>query len=286
MNFRDYIIEAQKEKWAIGQFNISNLETLKAIVAAAQKLKSPIIIGTSENESKFLGLEETVALISAVRKKSGLPIILNLDHGKTLDYIKEAVSLGYDAVHFDGSKLSLAENIDITKKVVEFAYRKKVLVEGEVGIIFGSSELHEEKIEVKKEDLTDPEKALKFINETKVDTLAVNVGTFHGLETTGEKHVNIKRLKEIKNKVKNQFLVLHGGSGIPEKDIKEAVRGGIVKININTELRLAFTEGLKKSFSEDSKESVPYKYMPEVISGIQKVVEEKIKLFGSNNKIK
>jgi len=284
MNLKGYLKKAERENWAVGHFNISNLETLRAIILAARKLKSPVIIGTSEGESKFIGLDQAAALVGSFRKETGLPVFLNLDHGHSLDYIKKAVEAGYDAVHFDGSKLPLSENIKMAKKVVAYARKKKVLVEGEVGFIKGSSTLLEEEIKISKEDLTDPREAGIFIKETNVDSLAVNVGTFHGIRASGiNPRINLGRLREIKEMVKGVPLVLHGGSGTPLRDIKSALKLGVSNIHINTELRLAYTNSLKKAVS--GKEIVPYKYMPEVIRNIQKVVEKKIKLFGSRNRI-
>lgn len=279
--------KAQKQGWAIGQFNISNQETLKAIFQAAKKLKSPVIIGTSEGESNYVGLDEAVALVRAFEKKTGVPAILNLDHGKSFEYIKGAIAAGYDSVHFDGSKLPLKKNIEIAKKIVEYAHKKNTLVEGEVGIIRGVSESLKNVPEMKKKDLTKPEEALEFIKKTGVDSLAINIGTFHGVKALGQSpHIDLQRLKEIKEKLGNRvFLVLHGGSGTPDSDIKKAIKLGIVKININTDLRIAFTNNLKKVFQKKLKETTPYKYMPEVVEAIQKVVEEKIKLFNSVNKI-
>lgn len=264
-NFKKYFKKAQQEKWAIGQFNISNIETLKAIISAAQKLKSPVIIGTSEGESKFLGLKQTVFLIKAFKEETNLPIILNLDHGKTFGYVKEAILAGYDTVHFDGSKLPLKENIFQTKKIVKYAKKFNVLVEGEVGEIGG--------------DLTNPKEAQEFVKETGVDLLAVNVGTMHGISASGKDLINFERLKEIKNNVGKTCLVLHGGSGVLNKDIKEAIKLGIVKININTDLRIIYTKTLRNVLVKQPKEFIPYKYMPEVIEAVEKIVEEKIKLF-------
>lgn len=266
MNFENYFKKAQKEKWAIGQFNISNLETLRAIILAAKNLNSPVIIGTSEGESKFLGLKQTAVLVKTFKEETGLPIILNLDHGKSLDYIKKAIIAGYGAVHFDGSALSLEKNIFLTKKIVKYAKKFNVLVEGEVGVIGGA--------------LTNPEDAQKFIKETKVDLLAVNVGTIHGMAKSGKnERINLERLKEIKEETRNTYLVLHGGSGALKKDIKSAIKSGVVKININTELRMVFTQTLRRALSKNKNEFVPYKYMPEVIGAVQKTVESKIKLF-------
>jgi len=287
MTIKDYFKKAQKEKWAIGQFNISNLETLRAIVKAAQNLKSPVIIGTSEGESKFMGPGEAVALVASFRKQYGLPIFLNLDHGKNFDYIKEVIDLGYDAVHFDGSELNLEENIKMSRKVVEYSHKKKVFIEGEVGIIAGASEILKNIPEIKEENFTKPEEALKFVKEAKVDSLAINVGTLHGMGILKkDPSINLDRLKEIKEKLAGKaFLVLHGGSGTQEEDIRKAIELGIVKININTELRAAFTDTLEKSMKENPEEITPYKYFPEVIDAVQKIVEDKIKLFGSDNKI-
>lgn len=263
---KSYLKRAQREGWAVGHFNVSNLETLRAIVRAANKFKSPVFIGTSEGESKFIGLRQAAALIKAFRKETGLPIFLNLDHGKSFEYIKEAVNAGYDAVHFDGSELPLGENIKITREIVKIAKKNGILVEGEVGVIGGK--------------LTDPKGAEKFVHETGIDNLAINIGTWHGQgEKTG---IDFNRLKEIKKVTKNVPLVLHGGSGVPDEHIKKAIKLGINLIRINTELRLAFTNALKEVI--EGNEIVPYKYMPAVIEAVQKVVEEKIKLFGSENK--
>ncbi len=286
MKIKEYFEKAQKEGWAVGQFNISNSETLRAIVQTAQILKSPVIIGTSEGESKFLGLKQAVALIKIFRKETKLPMFLNLDHGKSFGYIKKAIEAGYNMVHFDGSELPLSENIKITKKIVGIAHKKGVLVEGEVGFIPGSSQILNKAPKIKKEDLTNPNEALKFIKVTGVDSLAISIGTLHGMKALGENpHLNLQRLKEIRKKIGDKaFLVLHGGSGTPEEDIKNAIKLGIVKININTELRLAYTNALKKALKENPKETTPYKYLPQVIEAVQKVVEEKIKLFGSRNR--
>ena len=154
-----------------------------------------------------------------------------------------------------------------------------------MGVIGETSKVYEE-FGLKEEDLTNPEEAEKYIKETGVDSLAVSIGTFHGIMVRGENpRINLERLKEIKERTGDKFLVLHGGSGTPEEDIEKAIELGIVKVNINTELRLAYTNTLKKVLEENPKEIKPYKYLPEVIEAVQKVVEEKIQLFGSSNKI-
>jgi len=291
-NLTYYLKKARQEHWALGQFNFSDWSQVRGIVEAAQNLNSPIILGTSEGESKFVGLEEAAAMRNVLRKKTlrrgswraGLPIFLNLDHGKSFEYLKEAIAAGYDMVHFDGSKLSLNENIEISKKVVAFAKKKGVVVEGEVGR-FGTdtSKLYAEKFEIKEEDLTRPEEALEYIKKTGVNILAVSIGTFHGVDVTGvSPNLRLDRLQEIAAKTRIP-LTLHGGSGTPAEDIKKAISMGIVKININTDLRLAFAKNLKMAL--EGSEITPYKYLPAVIDAVREIVAEKIKLFGSENRI-
>lgn len=280
-----YFQKAYRGKWAIGQFNFSDFSQVKGIVSAARDLHTPIILGTSEGESKFAGLQEAVALRDVLRKKTKLPIFLNLDHGKSFEYLKEAVIAGYDMVHFDGSKLELSENIKTSRKVVHFAKKKGVVVEGEVGR-FGTdaSRVYMEKFEIKEEHLTNPFDAIEYMEKTNVNVLAVSVGTFHGIDVSGTSpHIKLDRLKDLKQKIATP-MVLHGGSGTPESDIKEAIRSGIVKININTETRIAFTRTLRKTLDAKKEEITPYKYLQDSVDAVKKVIHEKIKLFGSENK--
>ena len=287
-NLKYYFEKAKSEKWAIPQFNFSDFTQLKAIVNSANNLKSPIILGTSEGESNFFGLQEAVALRNILRKKTGLPIFLNLDHGKSFEYLKQAMDAGYDMVHFDGSKLPLDENEKITKEVVKYAsanwWRRSVLVEGEVGRIgTDSSKIYSEKFEIKEEDLTKPDQAKEYINKTGVNLLAVSIGNFHGIEVSGiVPNLRLDLLERIKKETgEKAFLVLHGGSGTPEDDIKGAIRLGIVKININTELRMSFSGNLRKFLMSNPDEIVPYKFLVKAQKAVEGVVDYKIKLFGS-----
>lgn len=276
MNLEHLFQKAQKENWAIGQFNFSTIEILKAAIFAAQKLKAPIIVGTSEGESKFFGLKEAVSIVNSL-KNIWPSTFLSLDHGKGFNYIKKAIDAGYDYVHFDGSDLPLNENIRITREVVKYAKKRQVLVEGEIGIIGTAKD--------KKGILTEPNEALDFFEKTKVAGLAISIGNIHGIETNEEK-INFGRLKEIKEKFKNNpFLVLHGGSWISKEVIVKAIKLGIVKININTELRLAYKKTLSQIFKGIPDEIVPYKYLPKVIEAVQKIIEGKILLFGSAKKV-
>lgn len=286
MKLHEFLKRAQKENWAIGQFNFSTLEQLKAIIRALKNLKSPAIIGTSEGESGFIGLKQAVGLVSAYREQEGVSVFLNLDHARSFDYIKKAIDAGYDGVHFDGSSFDLEKNIEVSKKVVEYAHKKEVVVEGEINPTSGVSRILEKIPEASQKDLTDPEQASRFIKETNVDSLAVNIGSFHGVEATGKSPaIDFNRLKEIKGQIADKFLVLHGGSGVADKDIKEIITNGIVKINVNTELRVAYSNALKQALKSNPLETTPYKLMPEVVNAVSEVVEAKIKLFGSDSKI-
>jgi fructose-bisphosphate aldolase class II len=285
-NLKYYLEKARTEKFAIGQFNFSDFTQMKAIVEAGAEKKSPIILGMSEREAQFFGLDEAVALRDVLRRKTGLPIFLNLDHGKTFHYLKQAIDAGYDMVHFDGSKLPLDENIKITKEVKSYASWRGVIVEGEVGKIgTDSSKLYSEKFEIKEDDLTKPEDAFKFLKETKVHLLAVSVGNFHGIEISGiDPNLRLDVLKAIKAKIGETSFVLHGGSGTPEDDIKQAIQLGIVKININTELRLAFSGNIRRALDNNREEITPYNFLLDAKDSVKKVVLRKIDLFGSANK--
>tara|TARA_Y100000310_G_scaffold329214_1_gene398622 strand:- start:854 stop:1693 length:840 start_codon:yes stop_codon:yes gene_type:complete len=278
MNLKSYLNKAKKGKWAIPQFNFSTLEQLRGILAKAEQLKSPIILGTSQGELNFLGLKEVVALLEISKTKYNVPVFLNLDHGKDISSIKKAIDYGYSAVHFDGSKLSLKENIKLTKQIVDYAHKRGVIVEGELGHIQGESKLNKVKMIFKKEYLTDVDQVNEFVKKTKVDSLAISIGNVHGVYK-GRPKIDFTRLKEISDQT-NCFLVLHGGSGIFKSDIKKAIKMGIVKINVNTELRMAWKNSLEKSL----KLVKPYKVLIPVQNAIGKKVEEKVKLFDSINK--
>jgi fructose-bisphosphate aldolase class II len=292
VNFLEILKSAQHNKYAIGSFNFSTAEILKAIVLAAKELNSPVIVSTSEGEAEFIGMREAAALIRAWRAATKLPIVLNLDHGKSLKSIKKALATGYDMIHFDGSGLDYKKNIEETKKVIDFArdfgktFDKRIIIEGELGYLRGASSVHKEKLEIQPEDLTDPKQAEEFIEKTGIDSLAMVIGNAHGIFLQSEEKLNLERLAEIKKKIGDRaFLVLHGGSGISENDIKKAVELGVVKINVNTELRVAYKEAMAKELAGAPEETTPYKILEPSLEAVKKVVEEKIKLFGSENRI-
>lgn len=291
-NMKNILKKAQEEKYALGSFNFATAEVLKAIVTAAKELRSPVIISTSEGEAEFFGMAEAAALVSAWRHATKLPLILNLDHGKSLEKIKKAVAAGYEMIHFDGSELPYEKNVVQTKNIVRYirevekTFDRQIIVEGELGYLRGSSEAHSEKLEIKPEDLTNPEQAREFVEKTGIDSLAMAIGNAHGVFAKGEEKLNLERLAEIKKAVGEKvFLVLHGGSGIPGEDIKKAIELGIVKININTELRLAYHEALNQELKEQPAETTPYKFLEPSFEAVKRVVTEKIRLFGSEGRM-
>lgn len=285
--WKEIFKQAKKEGWAVGHFNISNLETLQAIVNAAKVLNSPVMIGVSEGERNFIGSKEALYLVQAFEEDSGLPIILNADHHKSFEAAKEVIDFGFKSLLFDGSALSFEENLKTTKEVVEYTKSKNpdILVEGELGYLRGRSEIIKEKIEIKPEDLTQPDEAWQFASETGVDRLGIAVGNIHGI-SFDEPKIDFERIKTISQKMPESLtLVLHGGSGIADEDLKTAIAAGIRNVHINTELRRAYVASLRESLYASPEETVPYKIFPPVIEAIGKIVEKKLTTFGSVNKI-
>ena len=284
---KDYFKRTTEEKWALGHFNFSEDEALRAIVESAAELKTPIFFGTSEGERKHIGIKEAVALVKAFREEFSIPVWLNADHTKSFEGVKEAVDVGYDAILADFSVLPFEENIKLTKQSVEYAKSKNpnIIVEGELGYVRGESKVQTEIIEIESEDLTKPEEAARFVTETGVDMLAPAVGNIHGIAANAPK-LDFSRIADIKKAVgKNIYLVLHGGSGMNESDFKNAIDAGISMVHINTEIRVAFAETLRKTLQEMPEETTPYKILTPSIEAMKKVIEEKLKIFGSVNKI-
>jgi len=285
MILNEWLQRAKSERWAIGHFNVSNLEAAKAIVAAAARLRAPVMIGVSEGERAYFGVWEIAALVGALREKTGLPIFLNADHTKTYDGIVEAVDAGFDSVHFDGSELEYEANIRETRHAVEYAKLKnpEISVEGELGYLRGSSKI-QEMVDTSPSDWTDPEQAAAFVSRTGVDRLAPVFGNIHGIVTKSEEKLDIERLRAVAAST-DAFLVLHGGSGLPDHEIRAAIESGIVKAHINTELRVAYRQGLEQALRDMPLETTPYTYLVPAVEAVQKVVEAKIQLFGSHDKV-
>jgi fructose-bisphosphate aldolase class II len=284
---KEYLREAEAKKTAIGHFNISDLAGLKAIAETAKELNLPVIIGLSEGEREFVGVKEAVALVLALREE-GLPIFLNADHTHSLEKIEEATRAGFDAVLFDGSKLSFEENLAQTKKAVELArsINPDVFVEGELGYIGSASAILKETPEgaaLTPESFTKPEEAARFVKETGIDAFAPAVGNMHGLlesMVTGEvkKRLDIPLIGEIKQAT-GAFIVLHGGSGTEDGDFVAAIRMGVNIVHINTEIRLAWRRGLEAELKSKPEEVAPYKLLPGAVSRVKEVVKNRLELF-------
>jgi len=282
---KNYFEKAKKEHWAIGHFNFSTAEQLKAIVEAAAECKSPVMVATSEGETKFIGRQQAVALVKSWQGL-GYPVWLNADHHKSFDSIEEAVDEGYDTVLIDASKLPYDENVKLTKQVVEFAKMKDPLymVEGELGYLKGDSKI-ETKVEISPDDYTKPEQAREFVMRTGVDRLAIVFGNIHGIVTEQSERLDIDRLKAVVAAVPETYLVLHGASGLPAEDIREAIKNGITNVHINTEIRVAYHDALQKELKDDPSETTPYKMLQLSFDETKRVVKEKLELFGSVGKI-
>lgn len=276
MNLLEVYKHAIKKGYAINAFNFYNLETLQAVVDGAKEAKLPVICSVSESALKYMGIETCVSLFRSVVKGHKFPIFLHLDHGKSYEICKKVIDAGFDSVMIDGSSLSFNENMRLTKKVVSYAHKKGVFVEGELGALAGIED--DVCVEANKAVYTDPEEAKKFVEETKVDSLAIAIGTSHGAyKFKGESKLMLDILQEIQQKLPDFPLVLHGASCVDEncvaiinknggelKSVKGldskiirtvATKYNIVKINVDTDLRLAFTAGVRE-FLVDNKANI------------------------------
>lgn len=284
MTLREAIQSAIASNVAIGHFNISNLEQLKAITNVAKKLEAPVIIGLSEGEREYMGVKEAVALIRAISESMGVQLFINADHTHSLEKIEEAAKAGFDAVLFDGGKLPFEENIHLTKEAVKIAkaINAEIIVEGEMGYIGSSSKVLDvlpEGAAIKSEDFTKPEEAEKFVRETGVDLFSPAVGNIHGmLKETKDPHLDIPRIKLIHEKT-GVPLVLHGGSGTPDKDFVQAIDAGVAIVHISTELRLAWRQGMEETLGKNPTEVTPYKLTAEALERMEKVIINRITLF-------
>jgi len=284
MKAAQYLQKAKNEGFGIGAFNAANVETMKSVVLAAAKLRSPVIIEFSPGEIEHIGVYQAVALRNSFEKQYSIPIILNLDHGTDPQKIIDAIDAGFDYVHFDAGKIPFEEGLKTGKIIADYAHNKGVIVEVELDHIEGSSADHtDSNPDVNPNLYTKPEMAKEFIEKTGVDVFASFVGNLHGIYAE-PKNLNLDLLKKIQEELPDTYLSLHGGSGIVEEDIKKAIKIGIVKINVNSELRIAFKMVLQEELN-NSNEIAAYKYMKRPIEEMQKVVEYKIRIFGSADKI-
>ena len=303
INMKDLLAHAQQNKYAVGAFNINNMEFVQAITGAAEELMSPVILAVSEGAIKYAGFSYLVSLVHLAAEEREIPMSLHLDHGRDMEVIEQCIEDGFTSVMIDGSHLPFEENIAVTKAVVEKARAKGVSVEGELGRLAGI----EDNISVEEKDalLTDVAEAKEFVERTGIDALAIAVGTSHGAyKFKGKANLALERITEIADVV-DIPLVLHGASGVkkenvdiansfgaelgdakgvPDEAIVEAVTRGICKVNIDTDMRIAFLAFLRKALSEKPENIDPRKYLSAAREAVGQVVREKVTLLRSEGR--
>ena len=302
---KDMFEKSMKEHFAIGAFNVNNMEIVQAIVKAAADENSPIILQASSSAIKYAGIEYLKKMIESALDEYDIPLALHLDHGPDFETCKMCIDNGLSSVMIDGSKYDFEENIALTRKVVEYAHSKGVVVEAELGKLAGI----EDDVNVSASDAmyTDPDQAKEFVDRTSCDSLAIAIGTSHGAyKFKGEAKLRFDILANVKQKLPNTPIVLHGAStvipelvemcnkyggdipgakGVPDEILHEASISGVSKINVDTDLRLAMTAAIRKTFAEDPAVFDPRKYLGNARTLIEEVVKHKIKdVFGSSNK--
>ena len=271
--------QAQRGRYAVGAFNVSNLEQIKAVIAAGVALRSPVIINTSEKALDYAGIPELAAIVQTIARRVPIDVVLNLDHGRDVQVAEECLTQGWTGIMFDGSKLPYEDNVRTTALVKKLGQKKNVGVEGEIGQV----KYKEDLAVSKKPVLATPEQAIDFVRRTKVDALAVGIGNSHGLPVPGER-LHFDLLAKIHRAVRVP-LVLHGASGTSPSSIKKAISLGICKINIDTDLRLAFTASVRKNL-RDKAVFDPRGYLKPAGQAMGDVVKQKIIVFGSKGKNK
>ena len=297
--------KSMKEGFAIGAFNVNNMEIIQAIVDAAESQKSPVILQASSSAIKYARINYLMKMVEAATEKSKIPIVMHLDHGPDFETCKMCIDAGFTSVMIDGSKYDFEENVALTKRVVDYAHERGVVVEAELGKLAGI----EDDVNVSADDamFTDPDQAKEFVDRTGCDSLAIAIGTSHGAyKFKGEAKLRFDILAKIKEKIPNTPIVLHGAStvipelvdtcnkyggnipgakGVPDEILNEASKCGVSKINVDTDLRLAMTASIRKVFAENPETFDPRKYLLPAREKIQEVVEHKMRdVFGSANK--
>ena len=301
---REMFARAYKEGYAVGAFNVNNMEIIQGIMLAASEEKAPLILQVSAGARKYAGQNYIIKLIEAALMDTDLPVVLHLDHGQDFDICKACVDGGFTSVMVDGSHLPFEENIALTKKVVDYAHARGVWVEAELGRLAGV----EEDVVAEKSIYTDPDQAVEFVERTGCDSLAIAIGTSHGAyKFTGDAKLDFARLEKISKMMPNYPLVLHGSSsvpqefvamankyggkiggakGVPEELLRKAASYGVCKINIDTDIRLAMTATIRQIFSEKPEEFDPRTYLTPARLAVKNMVQHKIKnVLGCSNKI-
>lgn len=302
-NTKELFKKALEGKYAVGAFNINNMELLQAIVEAGEELRSPLILQVSAGARKYANKNYLIKLAEAALETTTIPIVLHLDHGEDFEICKACIDDGFSSVMIDGSKYPFEENIALTKQVVEYGHSKGVSVEAELGRLAGV----EDNISSADSIYTHPDQAKEFVERTGCDSLAIAIGTSHGAyKFKGEAKLDFERLNQIRELVGFEYpLVLHGASsvpaylvkicndygakiedaqGVPEEMLTQATKLGIAKINIDTDLRIAFTGAIRKSFVENPNNFDPRQYLGPARDAVREVVRQKIKMLGSEGK--
>jgi len=276
--------QAEENRVAIGHFNVADLVLLKAVFAAAQELKVPVIIGVSEGEREFIGVRQIALLVRSLREEFDFPIFLNADHTHSLGKAIDAAKAGFDSIVFDLSALPFDENVRQTKEGVETLKKinPAILIEGEIGDIGTGSEIHEKALDLSK-GLTSASEAKRFVEATGIHILAPAVGNMHGMlksmvEGETRKYLDIDRIAQIKSAARLP-LTLHGGSGTDDEDLRRAIAAGINIVHINTELRVAWRRGLEEGLGSQPTEVVPYKILPFAVQSVKQVALSRLRLF-------
>ncbi|MGD6958589.1 tagatose-bisphosphate aldolase subunit GatY [Rossellomorea aquimaris] len=274
------LVDAQSKGYAVPAFNIHNLETLKAVLETARDLRSPVMIAATPGTVRYMGKEFLIKMMEAARTSYDIPVCFHLDHHENLDDIKNLIHKGVPSVMIDASHYSFDENIRIVREIVEYAAPFGVTVEAELGRLSGM----EDDLEVDEKDqiYTNPKQAKEFVSRTGIDSLAVAIGTAHGLYK-GEPKLDIDRLSAIQQEV-DIPLVLHGASGLPDELVRKTIDRGICKVNVATELKMAFVKGLRSYLNANPEANDPRYYFTDAVAQMKKVVADKIKLCGSFNR--
>lgn len=276
---KEILLKAQAGGYAVGAFNVENMEMVQAVAEAAEELQSPVIMQTTPSTVKYAGLDYYLANVKTAAERVSVPVVMHLDHGSSFELAMQALRTGYTSIMIDGSHASFEDNIAVSRTVTDACRPSEIPVEAELGKVGG-----------KEDDLdggtdnpyTDPEEAKEFVERTGVDSLAVGIGTAHGIYK-GEPKLQYDILSRIRDTV-DIPLVLHGTSGVPDEAVKECIKRGICKVNYATDLRIAFTKGVNQIFAADADTIDPKKYSRAGREEVKKYVMSKIKVCGSVGK--
>jgi len=281
---KEMLKEAQKGRYGIGAFNANNMEIIQAIIEAAEEERAPVILQASQGAIKYAGLDMIVAIVKVMAEKAKIPVALHLDHGTDYYQNIKCLRAGFTSLMYDGSKLPFDENVKMTKKVVEMAHACAIPVEAELGQIgkMGDSDEPGVALEKVKESMAAPSEALKFVKLTGIDFLAAAVGTIHGCRTPFAK-LDIPRIEKIRE-LTGVPLVLHGASGANDEEIKKGITAGICKINIDTRIRMKFTEKMREIIKMNPEEIDPRKILGPAKDATKEIIRDRIRVFGCNGK--